>query len=300
MNILITGVSGLVGGNLAYIYSEKYEVDGVYKDNKVLIPKCDIFSLDISKKESVDKFEKKYDIVIHCAAPTNLDYCEQNKEYADKQIYGATKNMLDYAVKNNSFFVFFSTNAIFDGEKGNYSENDTPRPTNYYGVVKVRAEELVRKYKNHAILRITPYGWNIRNKTSIAEWVLLNLREGKEIKGFVDAIFSPILVNNMAEAIEEIFNRRLTGTYHLGSIDQCSKFDFAITLAKLAELDETLIKPSKTGSFFIAKRGLNLSLNVSKAAKVLSTKLLSVAEGLELFVKIERDGYTKKLKSFAG
>ena len=181
MKILITGVSGLVGGNLAYIYSKKHQIDGIYNKNKVSISHCNTFSLDLTKKHILDSVIEKYDAIIHCASPTNLDYCEQNKLYTDEHIYGATENILNNAIKNDSFFVYISTNAVFDGKKGDYTEEDEPNPLNYYGKVKVRTEELVRSYKNHCILRIGPYGWNIRNKTSIAEWILFNLREKREV-----------------------------------------------------------------------------------------------------------------------
>ncbi|MBS3132163.1 SDR family oxidoreductase [Candidatus Woesearchaeota archaeon] len=297
MDILITGVSGLVGGNLAHEYLGKYNIAGTYSQNKVNIKPCDVFRLDLTKKSEVDSVKKRFDAVIHCAGPTNLDYCEQNRNYAYDNIFKATENALSLAKRHGSFFIFMSTNAVFDGKNGHYSEKDTPNPTNYYGELKLQCERMVGEYENHCILRIIPYGWNILNKTSIAEWVLLSLRERKNINGFTDAIFSPILVNNMAEAIEEIFTKRVTGTFHLGGSDSCSKYDFAVMIAELAGLDKSLIKPASAEEFFKAKRGHKLDLNISRISKAVDTQILGTKEGLKRFLELEKRGYAKRLKA---
>ena len=296
LKILITGVSGLVGGNLAYNYLKTHDVSGIYNNNKIEIPSCNIFHADLTKKEEVTNIKGDFDVIIHCAGPTNLDFIEKHRDYSYQNIYNATDYMLDFAKQRNSFFIFLSTNAIFDGEKGNYTESDTPNPTNYYGELKLLCEKKIRGYKNHCILRIIPYGWNIQNKMCIAEWILSNLRKKHEINGFTDAIFSPILVNNMAKVIEEIFTRKITGTYNLAGTESCSKYEFAMRMAETAGLDKTLIKKAKAVDFFNAKRGLKLDLNMEKLSRTINTKIMGVNEGITEFLKLENE-YAKELKN---
>src|SRR3989344_9384563 len=210
MKILITGANGLLGSNLCLIYS-KNKNNTVYATSKELIdiPYCKNYKLDITVNEDFILLEKlKPDIIIHCAALTNVDYCEEHPEEAEKIISLATKNLAEQANRLGSYFIHISTDAVFEGEKGDYTELDQTNPINIYGKTKLNAEQYIQKIyektnNNYAIVRTNIYGWNRKNKESLAEWMLHKLERQEKLSGIKDVFFAPILVNSLAEALLE-------------------------------------------------------------------------------------------------
>ena len=130
--MLITGISGLLGNNLACYLRDKYEVSGTYNSHDVAIEgvythKCDFSnSDDIRNQISGDKKDKndKPDIIIHCALLTNIEECEVNKEYTEKINVGATRTISEAAGKHDIKLIYISSDSVYDGVKENFSEND--------------------------------------------------------------------------------------------------------------------------------------------------------------------------------
>jgi len=190
--MLITGVSGLLGNNLAYYFRDKYEILGLYNSHPVNIrdiytEKCELSCPDNIKK-IISEFNPR--IIIYCASLTNIEECEANKEYTEKINVGATRIISEAANKHDIKLIYISSDSVYDGIKGNFSENDKINPQNYYGLLKYLGELEVLKVLNSFVLRTNIFGWNIQKKTSLGEWVLKSLQERKPINGFKDAIFS--------------------------------------------------------------------------------------------------------------
>ena len=155
MKILITGSNGLLGQKLLH----KLRVDDSVEllatskgDNRVSEKNgYTYFDLDITNKEAVSQLiaAEKPSVVINTAALTNVDLCEQQKEACDDLNVNAVRYLVDACEKIDSHLIHISTDFIFDGEDGPYTEEDEPNPISYYGLSKLKSENIIKKSKLH-------------------------------------------------------------------------------------------------------------------------------------------------------
>ena len=279
MRVIVTGAGGLLGKKIVSLLSKEHEVIGVYHTSK---PETDPYLLlDLSKLENVKEIAKeKPDVIIHAAALTDVDKCEENPELAKLLNYEVTKEI----AKIPAYIVYISTDYVFDGERGNYSESDKPNPINVYGLTKLMGEEAVKQAEKYLIVRTsTPYGSNpASGKDNFALWLLKKLKNKERVKIVKDQITSPTLNTSFALMLKEAIERGLTGIIHLADASQISRYDFSIALARVFNLDESLITPISMSELkWKAKRPKNSSLNVEKAMKLLNNKPLTVYEALK-------------------
>lgn len=301
--IFITGGSGLLGANLTRMASERFETYAAYHQHPVKIKNCKTFRMDITNPQEVIQTITKIrpELIIHTAALTDVDYCEDHHEAARSLNVDGTRNLAKAAEGTGAKFIYISTDSVFDGKRGMYSEEDTPNPLSYYAKTKLEGERLLEKLDlNYNIARTSIYGWNAQEKLSLAEWVIHGLQNKKEMAMFTDVFFSPILVNNLAEALFEIYERDLRGILNVAGAERCSKFHFGEKIAERFDLDKTKIKPISIDDFknFKAPRPKDVSLDVSKAKKKLRTKLLDVEGGLVWMKELFQKGYVQELKKY--
>lgn len=300
--VLITGASGLLGANVALTASKKkdLEVYATYKSHPVRINKCRTFYLDITHKKEVEQSVLKInpDFVIHTAALANVDHCQQYKKEAWILNVSGTENLVDAVEKISSRLVYISTDSVFDGRRGCYTEKDRPNPLNWYAKTKLAGEKIVAgRNGNHTIIRTNIYGWNITGKFSLAEWVIDGLKNRKTLTMFKDILFNPILVTNLAEALLDICQKNLSGTFHIAGSEKCSKLIFAEKIAKIFKLNRDYIRPVNISHINLnAPRPRDSSLNITRIQKTLDTKLLNVEEGLTWMKKLQENGYLRELK----
>ncbi|PKP60162.1 MAG: dTDP-4-dehydrorhamnose reductase [Candidatus Altiarchaeales archaeon HGW-Altiarchaeales-2] len=303
--ILITGGSGLLGGNLTKLAVDKFkEVYTIYNKNPIKIENSIDICADITDEVEINKLIRNLspEFIVHCAALTNVDYCEGHHKEAYEINVKGTENLAKFAEDVGAVFIYISTDSVFDGKKGQYTENDQPNPINYYGVTKLEGEKALKKYNiDSTIIRTNIYGWNIRNnKYSLAEWVIDGLKKKVRPSLFNDVFFSPILVNNLAECIFEVCERNLKGIFNIAGSERCSKLDFGLKLADVFNLDKSYILPMSIDNYIglNAPRPKDMSLDVTKAKKTLNTKLLNVEEGIIWMKRLIDDGYADKLNSY--
>ena len=289
--LLITGSSGMLGSNIALELGNKYDICGIYKTSANQHLKKQL-KVDLTKTDEVKRGISKVDpdIVIHCAATTDVDSCEADYSFAYLTNVVATKNIIS-TLNPKTKFIYISTDSVFDGKKGNYSETDVTFPLNNYAKSKLEGEKVVEKrLKNYAIIRTNIFGWNQVKGTSFAEWVFNSLTENRHIKMFTDVIFSPISANTLSFLIDKLLNKNFAGIINIGSKNALSKYEFGCNLAELFALDKSLISPVSVNSFgFKAKRPKNTSLNVSKADSVLGS-LPNIQDELLVFKHNRRAG----------
>jgi dTDP-4-dehydrorhamnose reductase len=290
MKILITGGSGLLGSKIAATATRKgYEVYSGYKEHEAIhgIP----IELDICERQSVIKaFDRiKPQAVVHAAALTNVDKCEEDQELAWRVNVEGTRNILESSEHHNAYFIYVSTDYVFSGEEGAYMETDRPDPINNYGLTKLEAERMVRDSslewciaRPSVIYGSTPAA----GKVNFALWMLNNLKQGKPIKIITDQWVSPTLNTNLAEMILEVMERGFTGVYHLAGSTPLNRYEFASLLAETFQYDKTLITPVKSDKMnWLAKRPRNTSLNVEKATETLRYKPLEIQQALNKLKK---------------
>ena len=273
MKLLITGASGLYGSKLAKIaLSKNFEVYS--SDIQSLSIYGNFVKLDISGKEQVYEAFKtiKPDVVVHAATLTDVDKCELNKELAWKVNVEGTKNIVEAAKAVGSFLIYISSDYVFGGETGRYKETDAPNPINYYGVTKLKAEEIVKTQKEYFIARPSVmYGSTpAAGKVNFALWIIESLRKGEHVKIITDQWNTPTLNTNLAEMTLEVIERKLTGIYHLCGATRVSRFEFAEQIADVFSLDKGLIDKVLSSQFTMAaKRPMDSSLDTSKAQQTL-------------------------------
>ena len=195
--------------------------------------------------------------------------------------------------------IHISTDAVFDGSKGNYKEDDAVNPLNAYAKTKLTGERAVMQANpDAAIARVVFYGWTLEGNRSLAEFFYNNLVAGQSVNGFTDAYFNPMYARDLAETLLEIAEANLKGIWHTFGNDTLSKYDFGVTLARKFGLDESLIKPVSASQGRSVVRSLNLSTNSDKLASALGHPLPGLAQGLNRLKEDFDKGWRETLAAY--
>jgi dTDP-4-dehydrorhamnose reductase len=302
LKVLITGVSGLLGSNLAYYSRDIFEVAGIYLTHPIALAGVSTKPIDILSRKDIqaclDEFSP--DIVIHCAGLANIDLCEENPELAKRINVFGTKNIVDSLAGRSAKLIYISTDSVYDGQKGLFKETDPINPQNYYGETKVEGELEALRRESSLVLRTNFFGWNIQDKMSLGEWVIDCLKNHRPLKGFRDVFFSSMYTIKLAPLIHEAIAQDLKGVYNCASRDCVSKYDFAVALARRFDFDPSLVEPvSITNGGLKARRGRNLSLDSGKLSRALQLPMPSISDSTEDFYRDYASGLPKFLKKCA-
>lgn len=293
--VLITGGTGLLGFALQNSAPAEIECSSIYfptRSLSVILP-FPSGAADVTDQKQLEAvFESSQpDIVIHTAAIGSVDYAEKNREETRRINLGGTKNIVTLCKRFQSRIIYISSNAVFDGCKPFYSETSPVNPINYYGQLKVEAENFVRESGlTWAIVRpILMYGWPFAGeRDNPVVWWVRSLEKGQPIK-VVDNVFSkPLPAWACAEVIWKLIKQNQFGLYHVAGRDHLSLYEFALTTAEVFKLDKSLITPVPD-SFFpeIAPRPRDTSFDTTKMEQELGVKSIGVKEGL-IRMKVER------------
>ncbi|MGI9044541.1 MAG: SDR family oxidoreductase [Gemmatimonadaceae bacterium] len=217
-------------------------------------------------------------IVVNCAALTNVDECEIHPDWALLVNAELPGQLAAACAERGARFIHISTDSVFDGERGGYTEDDVPSPLNSYAQSKLAGETAVREsYEEALILRTNFIGLSESGMSGLADWIASSLEAGKRINGFTDVVFSPLLANDLARLILEVADAGLCGTYNASAGNSCSKYDFALGLASAVGLDSALVDPAKLSEGeLLARRPLNTSLSPSRIEEALGRSMPSV------------------------
>ncbi len=282
--ILISGASGLLGSNLAVVAATEHQAQGIYHQHPVQIPGVEMVGADLADREQASRVIAAYapDWVVHCAAASEVDRCELDPAWAWRLNLEMAKNVAEAAHEAGARLAHVSTDAVFDGERGDYRESDEPRPIMIYGVSKLAGEQAVAQAHPEAlILRINLFGWGPGPKRSLAEWFLERLEAGDSCPGFTDVYFSPLLAQQLARAILDLLAVGASGLFHLPGRTCLSKYEFGVQLAQQFELDPARIRPMVVGEAKLtAARPRRLCLNGEKVEGLLGRPLPELESGL--------------------
>jgi dTDP-4-dehydrorhamnose reductase len=275
--IFLIGARGLLGSNIVQSDSKKYSFFEGYNKTLGNFNKSNSIKIDITKFEDCKKILKiNPDIIIHTAAITDVDYCEQNKKKTYSVHVLGTKNLCKIAKKLNCKIIYISTDGIFSGNRTNYKEDDVTKPLNYYGKTKLEAENEIKKLDNHLILRTNVlYGFesntSIKSRSNYTKpmnfvlWVLNKLNQNQQIKIVNDQFSNPTLVDNLVSIIYDCIQKNLTGIYHATDLTCINRYEFTKKIAKIFGYDENLITSISSNDLNqFAKRPLYTCLDCSK------------------------------------
>ena len=288
MKFLVTGSTGLVGYQVVkdLIKDDNHTVYSCYNN---LISKDGIpIKLNLTNQNDIENCFKKIqpDVVIHLAAITDVDLCERQQDLAMKINAIATETLAKESSKQNSFFIYMSTDYIFDGKQGMKKENDVPNPLGFYGQSKLMGELSLNKLaSSYSIIRISsPFGHHPIKK-SFPSWVIENLKQKNKIPILTDQITSPTYVPNLSKMLIEIAVRQITGKIHLAGSTRISRYNFANIIAEKLNLDNSLLIPTKLEDMnWHASRPKDSSLDVSFATEILNEKPQTIHQSLDSFL----------------
>jgi len=284
MRIIVTGGSGMLGHCLVESARDRHKVWGSYRSHPVDIRSCSMFALDVTDETQVKtQFGMiRPDIVIHTAGLTDVDECERSPDKARAINSKGTETAAKIAGDLGALFVYISSDYVFDGTKGNYSENDTPRPINHYGRSKLLGEDGARQACSRLlILRTTMFGLKIPPQTGMMESLVAALRGGKPITRFVDQYFTPLYTQQLADFIIRFAELGLTGLFHLGAIGKVSRFEFAQHVAEIFAPAANDIRPVPFRQIEgLATRPRDTSLNSRILVERTGVELPAVRAGL--------------------
>ncbi len=312
MKVFVTGATGLVGSNLVKVAAEKYDAEVIaiiHRTKPIKSLPCTEEPLNITDKQRVFQSIKKHnpDVVIHCAALVDAAFLEKNCKVGWKIFVEGTENIALACQQIKTKLIFVSTDWIFDGLNPPYEENSIPHPVNYYGVLKVVGETVVRSLcRDWAIARVAAvYGLNKAVPTPVPEkpygfgslvnYFLKKFQAGEEIrewKGYVNIKANPTLASDAADALMAIYVKNQKGIFHCCGRECISRADLAKKVAKVFNFDEELISTSfreKTDLAEWVAEDLRLPretcLDTTWTEKRLGRENLGVEEGLVQFRK---------------
>ncbi len=245
-------------------------------------------------RKVIDEFEP--DVIVHTAAVTDVDLCEKERALAWQVNVGSVENLAYAAKLVGAKLIHLSTDYVFDGKSGPYSEVDRPNPISYYGRTKLASENLLLTSGVPAtiIRTMVLYGLGLNVKSNFALWLYNNLKDGKPIRVVDDQIGNPTLADDLAYAILKIIELDRTGVYHIAGSDMISRYDFALTLARVFNFNKKLIIPVKSSTFIQpAPRPLKSGLIILKAQTELDVKMSGVEHGLTVF-KNQLEAFNKQ------
>lgn len=235
-------------------------------------------------KETKEIFMKELpDVIINTAAITNVDECEQNRKAA----WQANVQWVEFLVRmckiTDARLIHFSTDYIFDGMRGPYSETDTPNPVNYYGKTKLAGENVCRTSNVPcAILRTNVvYGYSSYGHADFVQWTIGKLQEGKHFRVVTDQFSNPTLTDDLGLAAYRIIIKKRNGIYNIGGGDWLSRYEFAQIIAEQFQFDSRLIVPCTSADLQQkARRPLKGGLITLKAETDLGVKPTGIEAGL--------------------
>lgn len=293
MKILVTGANGLLGQKIvAQLTKRKIPFlatsQGANRNDDC--PNEHYSSLDITSENQVVSVINSFNPthIIHTAALTNVDQCELNPEDCERINVDGTRFLFEACVTNTIHFQFLSTDFVFDGKKGNYSEDDEVNPLSIYARSKVEAENLLRNsdYHNWSIVRtIIVYGnGNNLSRSNLLSWAKSALPKQETMNVIDDQFRAPTWANDLAWGCIRICELRKNGIYHLSGPTTYSIYEIVELIANhynwsmqnvkrisSAELNQPAMRPPRTG------------FNLAKASSELGYQPKTIQETLELF-----------------
>lgn len=251
MKVFIAGASGLLGSNCMKHFREQgWEVKGSYFSYKTE----DTVFYNTLQPEDPGNFDIQSfapDVIVHCGALTHVDYCEQHPEESYTQTVQSSINLIAMAKLCNAKMVYISTDYVFDGKSGPYTEDAPVNPISVYGRHKLEAEQMtLKEIPGALVLRITNvYGDEARGKNFVAR-IVQQCEEGKALtlKLPYDQFASPTNAWDIARAMFVLLRDGKTGIYHTGSTDFMNRVELALTVLKYFPGAQYELIPSDTVS----------------------------------------------------
>ena len=294
MKVFITGANGFLGQHLSiYMHNDKYEVYAVSRgENKIPDAKISYFNLELTNKQLVIAMitSIRPDVIIHTAAMSKPDECHLHPETCLLNNVTATEYLLEAAKQVSARFIYISTDFIF-GEGGPHTELSVPAPLNFYGESKLMAENLVKNSGlHHNIVRpVFIYGPHWEGlRPSFIQWVKQKLESKQSIKVVTDQQRTPTFVLDICMGIDLLIQNNTHESFHFAGSEMITPYEMAITVARVANLDSSLIEPVTAEVFpEMVRRAKKSGLLIEKAINLLGYLPHNFEDGVKLSFAIK-------------
>lgn len=289
---MVTGSNGLLGQTFVNMLdAKKYEVHALSRgpDRNLTTSHYTYYNVDLTDFSELIEILKKIgpDFIVNTAAMTHVDMCEDNKEVCDIINVELVKCLTEVCKDIKAHLIHISTDFIFDGKDGPYKEDDKPNPLNYYGLSKLKSEEvLIRSEIDYTILRtILVYGYvKGMSRNNIVLWIRDAVTAKKEVTIIDDQFRMPTLVDDLAEACLLAIQKRAKGIYNVSSNELLSIYDMAIDVVNVFGLDKSYIKRVSTEKLNQrAPRPVKTGFDLTKSKNSLELPIYSFKERLQYF-----------------
>ena len=286
--VVVTGANGLVGGRLLRLLASRgHEAIGLGRGHQRGVGGI-YRSVDLANTVGLTQMleEIRPEVIINCAAMTDVDGCERDPVGAWTANVEAVATLARRARSLGSHLVHVSTDYVFDGDAGPYDVDALPNPRGVYAISKHAGEEAVRALCTKGSWTIARtavvYGWPSTGKNNFGSWLLETLVAGKNVKLFNDQWVSPTHASNAAEMLAELAERRLAGTWHVSGAEVVDRVTFGQQLCSKFGFDPALIQPSRMADVNLpSPRPAKSGMNVSRTLEALKAQPLSLAASLE-------------------
>ncbi|OIO08134.1 MAG: hypothetical protein AUJ52_08850 [Elusimicrobia bacterium CG1_02_63_36] len=277
MKSLVIGAGGMLGSALMRVF-EGIGADRAEREGMRALDACDAGAVASLIEESAAE------AVLFPAAQPHVDLCEREPEATAAINVEAPVAAARLCAERRLRFVFYSSDYVFDGQKGRYTETDFLKPLSVYGLQKLEAERRILQVCPSAlVLRTSGMYGNETVAKNYALRLIAALREGKEVKAVTDQAYSPTWSDDLAKMTKEALEKGARGVYHATGSKRLTRFEWAQLIATSFALDASLVKPALTAEFDsagLAPRPADSSLDSSKLAALIGRAPLSPEEGL--------------------
>ena len=292
--VLFTGGSGLLATNWALSLIHEFAIVLGFHQKEILLPGVDTCIIDMETISGFSAVLSNYkpDIVIHCAGLANVEVCEADPGFAKHVNVDLSENVAIACKESGVQLVYICTDHLFSGNTPLVSETHTPEPVNQYGKTKWEGEKAVLNVSGEFLsIRTNFYGWGTSYRRSFSDMIIDILRNGKKVQLFEDFYYTPILVEELAQTVMLLCEKKASGVFNVVGNERISKLEFGNRLATKFGLDKSLIETARfSDRKDLVKRPHDLSLSNKKTENFLNRPFGDVNIGIEKLYQQEQSG----------
>jgi len=282
---LVTGAGGFLGSNAGRFLHDRVETVGQFRNSRTDVAVFrHVESCELGDVNEIRQLvaSSKPDVILHCAAVSRHSECDENPELAKTINIDSTRILAAEAERIGANFIYISTDAVFSGDRGGYTESDPTNPFSIYGETKLLGEYAALRETNALVIRTNFFGWSPSGTASILEFFVNALEEKRRIKGFTDFTVTTTYVSKLMNAIWVLEKTGADGIFHIASRDPLSKYEFGVNIANIFGLDAGLIQPvSELIEPRDSVRMRDISLVCNKFEELTKFQLSTQRQGIE-------------------
>jgi dTDP-4-dehydrorhamnose reductase len=297
---LVTGVSGLLGSNAAVELGAGHRVVGSARIPSEA-PPVEVIGADLTDPVSRSGLVTRAgaDAVLHAAAVSTIEDADRDPALAHEVNVVASADLARQASESGAAFVYISTDAVFDGARGGYTEDDVPAPQSVYGRTKLDGERAVLdSYPGAMVARVNFYGWSPSGRRSLAEFFYRALSRGEPVNGFDDQVVSTLYAGALVESLAALVDAGASGIVHVASPEPTTKYAFAQRLAESFGYDPDLVVRARSTDHLELPRGTRLDLDTAKMESLLGHPADGQQASIDRLVRDREAGRPAALRAF--